>query len=56
MWHLWGTGVVHKVFWYGELREGDHLEDRGIDWRILLKWFFNKWDGGGHGLDCSGSG
>jgi len=26
-----------------------------VDARIILKWIFKKW-GGGHGLDCSGSG
>jgi hypothetical protein len=34
------------VFWWGELREGDHLEDPGVDGRIILKWAFKKWDGG----------
>jgi len=27
----------------GNLRERDHLDDPGIDWRIILRWIFRKW-------------
>jgi hypothetical protein len=39
----------------GNLRGGDHLEDSGVDGRIILKWIFERL-GGGHGLDQSGLG
>jgi hypothetical protein len=29
----------------GELEKRDHLEDLGLDGRIILKWTFRKWDG-----------
>jgi len=28
----------------GDLRGRDHLEDPGIDGRIILRWIFMKWD------------
>jgi hypothetical protein len=37
---------VYTEFWWGILRERDHLEDPGIDGRIILRWIFRKWDGG----------
>jgi len=32
-------------FWWGNLRERDHLRDPGVDGRIILRWIFRKWDG-----------
>jgi hypothetical protein len=33
----------YKV-WRGNLRERNHLEDPGVDGRIILRWIFRKWD------------
>jgi hypothetical protein len=41
-----GKRGVHTGFWWGDLREGDHLRDPGVDGRIILKWIFMKWDEG----------
>jgi hypothetical protein len=45
MWHVWDTGEVHTLFWWGDLTERDHLEDLGVDERVILRWIFKKWDG-----------
>jgi hypothetical protein len=37
---------VHTGFWWENPREGDHLEDPGVDERIILQWVFEKWNGG----------
>jgi hypothetical protein len=36
--HVWGKREMHTGFWWGNLREGDHFGDPGIDGRIMLKW------------------
>ena len=41
---------MYTGFWWGNLRERDHLENPGVDRRIILKRIFSKWDGE-HGLD-----
>jgi hypothetical protein len=35
---------VYTGFWWGSLRERDHLGDPGVDGRIILRWIFRKWD------------
>ena len=42
-----GEREVNTGFWWGNLRERDHLEDPGIDGRLILSWIFKKWNGGG---------
>jgi hypothetical protein len=41
-----GTGGAYTGFWWGNLRERDHLEEPGVDGRIILRWIFRKWDMG----------
>ena len=41
-----GRGEVHAGFEWGNLREGNHLEDPDIGGRTILKWILDKWAGG----------
>jgi len=34
-------------FWWENLGERDHLKVPGVHGRIILKWIFMKWNGGG---------
>jgi hypothetical protein len=33
MWHVLGTREMHTGFWWRNLKERDHLEDKGVDVR-----------------------
>ena len=37
-----GRLEIYTGFWWGNLRERDHLEHPGLDGRILLKWIFRS--------------
>jgi len=49
MWHVLGRGEVYIGFWWGTLKERDHLYDLGVDGRIILKQIFRN-GMGRHGL------
>jgi hypothetical protein len=42
MWHVLETGEVQTGFWWGNLREGYHLEQLSIDKMIILECIFKK--------------
>jgi hypothetical protein len=39
-----GKREVHTGFWWGDLREGDHLGEPGLAGSIILKWILENWD------------
>jgi hypothetical protein len=41
--HMGERRGVHSVLW-GILRERDHLEDPGVNGKIILRWIFRMWD------------
>jgi len=41
-------GEAYTGFWWGNLRERDHLGDPGVDGRIILRWMFRIGTCGGH--------
>jgi len=41
-----GERRAYTRFWWGNLGERDHLDDPGVDGRIILRWIFRKWDVG----------
>jgi len=41
-----GREEAYTGFWWGNLKEREHLGDPGLDGRIILRWIFRKWDVG----------
>jgi len=39
-----GRGEAYTGFWWGNLRERDHLADLDVDGMKILRWIFRKWD------------
>jgi hypothetical protein len=43
--HTERRGEVHTGFWWGHPSERNHLEDLGLNGKIILKLIFKKGDG-----------
>jgi len=42
--YVWEQRI--QGFGGGNLSERDHLGDRGVDGRVIIRWIFRKWDVG----------
>jgi len=38
-------GGAHAGFWWGNLKDRDHLEDLEVDGKTILKRMLEKWEG-----------
>jgi hypothetical protein len=41
-----GRAKLYTEFWWGNVRVSEHMEDPGVDGRIIWRWIFRKWDVG----------
>jgi hypothetical protein len=42
---VWKRMAEYGV-WWGNLKERDHMEEQGVDGKIILRWIFMQWDVG----------
>jgi hypothetical protein len=50
---VYGEKRGYERFWWENLGERNHLEDPGVDGRIMLSWIFRKLEGVvGTGWSC----
>jgi hypothetical protein len=40
-----GSEEIHKGFWWEEVKDRDHLEDQGVNERIMLRFILKFHDG-----------
>jgi len=45
MWHVWERSEMHTDFSWGHLKEGERLEDLGVDGTIILELILSKENG-----------
>jgi hypothetical protein len=44
MWHVWVKGDVFTGLLWDNVTKRDHMDDPGVDGRIILRWIFRRWD------------
>jgi hypothetical protein len=37
-----GRDEMHKIFWLNDVKRRDHLEDLGVDGKIIFEWILWK--------------
>jgi len=45
MWRVWVGRETYAEFWLGNLKIAEHLEDLGVEGRVILNWIANKYIG-----------
>jgi len=53
MCYIWERGEMRTGSWLGSLLERDHLEDLGIEGRIILQLIFKKYLWSMHWIDLT---